>query len=523
MGIAASLVHSARSQGVADLLRRTALRLPNKVALRAADTAWSYGEFHSLSVRVARGFADLGTVPGDRVAVIAHNSPIFACLRYALAARGLVLVPINSMLGAEEIAFILRDSGAKVLCVDRNLVSVAKQAASKNTKVASLVWMHDEDAPSQDMKSFRALANAAAETSAAVDARSPLQILYTSGTESLPKGVMLSHEAVISQYVSCLIDGEISASDVILHAMPLFHCAQLDVFLGPAIYVGAENIITSVTRPESLLRLLDTHRVTSFFAPPTIWISLLRSSLFDRADLSSLRKGYYGASIMPVAVLEEMQARLPHTRLWNLYGQTEIAPLATVLKPEDQLRKAGSAGRPALNVETRVVNEEGRDVRVGEIGEIVHRSPQLLSGYFNNEERTAEAFLGGWFHSGDLARIDSEGYIYIVDRKKDVIKSGGENVSSREVEETIYRLPEVAEVAVVGAPDPVWIEAVIAIVVIKEGAALSENEVIGHCRSSMAGFKTPKRVLFVQTLPKSPSGKLLKRELRDWLKELAPP
>jgi len=516
-----SLVNSARSQGVADLLRRTALRLPNKIAVRGAGTAWSYREFHSLSVRAARGFADLGLELGDRVAFIARNSPIFACLRYALAVRGLVLVPINSMLGALEIAFILRDSGARVLCVDREFADVGKQAAAKATDVETFVWMHDEDPPFQDMKSFRALTNAAPGLAAAVDARCLLQILYTSGTESLPKGVVLSHEAVISQYVSCLIDGEISESDVMLHAMPLFHCAQLDVFLGPSIYVGGENIITSDTRPESLLRLLDTHRVTSFFAPPTIWISLLRSPLFDRTDLSSLRKGYYGASIMRVAVLEEMQARLPQTRLWNFYGQTEMAPLATVLKPEDQLRKAGSAGRPALNVETRIVNEEGFDVQVGEIGEIVHRSPHLLSGYFNNEERTTEAFIGGWFHSGDLARIDAEGYIYIVDRKKDVIKTGGENVSSREVEEMIYRLPGVAEVAVVATADRVWIEAVTAIVVMKDGAVLSEHEVISHCRSSMASFKTPKRVFFVGSLPKSPTGKLLKRELREWLKQLA--
>ena len=206
-----------------------------------------------------------------------------------------------------------------------------------------------------------------------------------------------------------------------------------------------------------------------------------------------------------------------------MYGQTEMAPLATVLKPEDQFRKAGSAGRPALNVETRIVNEQGLDVQVGEIGEIVHRSPHLLTGYFNNEERTAEAFSGGWFHSGDLARIDSEGYIYIVDRKKDVIKTGGENVSSREVEEAIYRLPGVAEVAVVSAADPIWIEAVTAVLVLKDGAVLSEQEVIAHCRSSMACFKTPKRVLFVSSLPKSPSGKLLKRELREWLKHPAPP
>src|SRR4029450_2811246 len=219
------------------------------------------------------------------------------------------------------------------------------------------------------------------------------------------------------------------------------------------------------------------HRINSFFAPPSIWIALLRSPLFDATDLSSLRKGYYGASIMPVEVLLEMQRRLPNVRLWNFYGQTEIAPLATVLKPEDQLRKAGSAGKPVLNVETRVVNDQMQDVPPGEVGEIVHRSPQLPSGYFSDPEKTAAAFEGGWFHSGDLATIDDEGYITVVDRKKDMIKSGGENVASREVEEMIYRLPAVSEVAVVGLPDPYWIEAVTAVIVAKQGQPLDADTV----------------------------------------------
>jgi len=210
-----------------------------------------------------------------------------------------------------------------------------------------------------------------------------------------------------------------------------------------------------------------------------------------------------------------LQRRLPNVQFWNFYGQTEIAPLATVLKPEDQLRKAGSAGKPALNVETRVVNDDMEDVAVGEVGEIVHRSPHLLSGYYNNPEKTAEAFIGGWFHSGDLATVDDEGYITVVDRRKDMIKTGGENVASREVEEMIYRLPEVSEVAVVGLPDPRWIEAVTAIVVVKAGQSLTESAVIDHCAKAMAHFKTPKRVIFVDSLPKNPSGKLLKRELRQ--------
>jgi fatty-acyl-CoA synthase len=300
-----------------------------------------------------------------------------------------------------------------------------------------------------------------------------------------------------------------------LHALPLYHCAQLDVFLGPAVYVGATSIVTAKPTPDNLLPLIARHRITSFFAPPTVWIALLRSPLFDATDLSSLRKGYYGASIMPVEVLKELKQRLPAVGFWNLYGQTEIAPLATMLGPDDQLRKPGSCGRAVLNVETRVVDELMRDVKPGEVGEIVHRSPHLMLGYFHDEEKTKAAFAGGWFHSGDLATIDDEGFITVVDRKKDMIKSGGENVASREVEEMIYRLPAVSEVAVIGVPHPKWVEAVCAVVVVKAGQQLRETDVVDHCSQHMAGFKVPKAVVFVDALPKNPSGKLLKRELRQ--------
>jgi fatty-acyl-CoA synthase len=287
------------------------------------------------------------------------------------------------------------------------------------------------------------------------------------------------------------------------------------VFLGPAIYVGGSNVITAKPTPENLLPLMERHRISSFFAPPTVWISLLRSPLFAATDLSSLRKGYYGAAIMPVEVLREMAQRMPHVRLWNLYGQTEIAPLATMCGPEDQLRKPGSCGRAVLNVETRVVDERMRDVAPGEVGEIVHRSPHLMLGYFHDDERTRAAFEGGWFHSGDLATIDEEGYITVVDRKKDMVKSGGENVASREVEETIYRMPQVSEVAVVGLPHPRWVEAVVAVIVVKAGQSLAEDAVLAHCAQHLASFKVPKAVVFADTFPKNPSGKLLKRELRQ--------
>jgi fatty-acyl-CoA synthase len=320
---------------------------------------------------------------------------------------------------------------------------------------------------------------------------------------------------VIDQYVSCIIEGEMAEADVVLHALPLYHCAQLDVFLGPSVYLGSTSVITAKPTPDHLLPLIERHRISQFFLPPTVWIAVLRSPLFAQSDLSSLRKGYYGASIMPVAVMRELIERIPQMRIWNFYGQTEIAPLATVLKPEDQLRKPGSAGKPAINVETRVVDDQMRDVAVGEVGEIVHRSPQLLLGYFHDAERTAAAFEGGWFHSGDLATIDDEGYISVVDRKKDMIKTGGENVASREVEEALYRLAGVSEVAVIGLPHPRWIEAVTAVVVPKPGVELSEAQVIAHCAGQLAHFKAPKAVVFVDVLPKNPSGKLLKRELRQ--------
>jgi fatty-acyl-CoA synthase len=423
------------------------------------------------------------------------------------------------MLKADEVAYILRHAGAMLLATDSGLAPVARAAAALDTSVREFVWLPSEDPsePESDMTTFDALA---ATSSGPLP---PLQlapgdlaqIVYTSGTESSPKGAMLTHDAVLWQYVSCVIDASIEGGDLPLHALPLYHCAQLDVFLGPSIYVGCTNVVTAKPVPENLLPLIERHRITSFFAPPTVWIALLRSPLFDRTDLSSLKKGYYGASIMPVEVLRELAERLPAVRLWNLYGQTEIAPLATMLGPDEQLTKPGSCGRAVVNVETRVVDDAMRDVEPGEVGEIVHRSPHLMLGYFQDDERTKAAFEGGWFHSGDLATIDAEGYISVVDRKKDMIKTGGENVASREVEEVIYRLTQVSEVAVVGAPHPKWVEAVVAVVVVKHGHALDEKAVLAHCAAAMAGFKVPKRVVFVEALPKNPSGKLLKRQLRE--------
>ena len=506
-----------RSQTIADVLRRTAQRVPTKVAIICGDTEWTYGELHTRVDRLAAGLVAAGVRPGDKVAMLARNSHGFVAVRFALARMGAVLVPINFMLKSQEVAFILQHSGARMLVTDTELSAIATEAAALGTQVVSFVWIPSEhtSTPVSGMLSFETLCECQDPLPAAPHGSGDVaQIVYTSGTESSPKGAMLTHDAVLWQYVSCVVDIGIESGDRMLHALPLYHCAQLDVFLGPAIYMGCTNVVTALPTPDNLIPLLERLAISSFFAPPTVWIALLRSPSLDPARLAALRKGYYGASIMPVEVLRELASRLPNVQLWNLYGQTEIAPLATILRPEDQLRKAGSCGRATLNVETRVVNEQMGDVAVGEVGEIVHRSPHLMVGYFNDDARTQAAFEGDWFHSGDLGVIDDEGYITVVDRKKDMIKTGGENVASREVEEAIYALAGVSEVAVIGLPDAKWVEAVAAVIVPKEGVSLTPSEVIAHCRAHLAGFKVPKHVMLATALPKNPSGKVLKRELR---------
>ena len=306
-----------------------------------------------------------------------------------------------------------------------------------------------------------------------------------------------------------------SGDDVEIHSLPLYHCAQLDNFLATDIYLGATSIILPRPEPEVVLRAIERHGVTNYFAPPTVWISLLRSPVFDDVDLSSLRKGYYGASPMPTEILHEMRERLPNLRLWNFYGQTEMAPLASALGPAEQDAHAGAAGRPVVNVETVILDDNDVPVSAGTVGEIAHRSPHLMLGYLDDEDKTAQAFSGGWFHSGDLGFYDEHGLLHVVDRKKDMIKTGGENVASREVEEVLYRHSGIEEAAVFGVPHPVWVEAVVAAVVARAGTSLTADDVLSHCRDHLAGFKSPKQVFFVDSLPKNPSGKLLKRDLRQ--------
>ncbi len=509
----------ARRQALGDLLRRSARRHGDQLAVRDDDVARTYAELDADANRVARALIARGIGRGDRVALLARNSVAYVQAIFGVARAGAVLVPINFMLGAGEVRFVLKHSGAVALLAQDALLEVAA-AAAEGRDLRARVVLGGADG---DWEAFADLLGHAdaSEPELVLEPDAPAQVLYTSGTESRPKGAVLAHSALYAQYASVVIDGGMAPDDVELHAMPLFHCAQQHCFLVPGLQLGAVNHILPAPDPAVLLERVERERITKLFVPPTVWIGLLRHPDFDTRDLSSLRKGYYGAAIMPVEVLGELGRRLPEMRLWNFYGQTEMAPLALILRPEEQVPKAGSAGRASLHVETRVVRPDGADVDVGEPGEIVHRSPHATLGYLDDPEKTAEAFRDGWFHSGDLGTLDDEGYVTVVDRIKDMIKTGGENVASREVEEAVYEHPAVAEVAVIGIPHPTWIEAVVAVVVLRDGDEVSAEALRAHVRERLAGFKVPKAVAFTEAMPKNASGKLLKRELRDRFASLA--
>src|SRR5215218_6778274 len=512
-------VARARQHAVGDLLHRTARRYPDKPAIVAGDVRMSFAEFDASVNSAAHALAERGLAKGDRLALLSHNSWQFGVLAFATAKLGVVLVPVNFMLGPDEIAYILGHSGARGIVAEDALAPTAEKAlAAAGLEDGIRGWIPlSGAAPADGWEDVDPWWRSGEDSSPVVDVADddPLRLMYTSGTESRPKGVMLSSRSLISQYVTCIVDGGMSADDVEVHALPMYHCAQLDCFFSVDVYLGATSIILPAPDAATILATVAREKVTKLFCPPTVWISLLRHPDFDTTDLSSLRTGYYGASPMPVGGLRELQRRLPDVRLWNFYGQTEMAPLATILRPHEQLERAGSAGRAALNVETRLVDDDGNPVPPGEVGEIVHRSPHAALGYYEDEEKTAEAFAGGWFHSGDLGVMTEDGYLSVVDRKKDMIKTGGENVASREIEEAIYELDGVAEVAVFGISHPHWIEAVTAVVVPKPGAALTAEDVDAHARAKLAGYKRPKYVVLADSLPKNPSGKILKRDLRE--------
>ncbi|MEV7285101.1 acyl-CoA synthetase [Streptomyces sp. NPDC093252] len=490
--------HHSTVDGV---LRRSARRTPARVAVEYRDRAWTYADLDDAVSRAASVLRTLGTAPGDRVAAFGHNSDAYLIAFLACARAGLVHVPVNQNLTGDDLAHLIRQSGATLVLTDPDL-------ADRLPDGVRTLPLRDADG-----SLLARLPGAPPHDGHEARSEDLVQLLYTSGTTARPKGAMMTHRALVHAYLSAITALDLSAGDRPVHALPLYHSAQMHVFLLPYLAVGATSVLLDAPDGDRILDLVEQGRADSLFAPPTVWIALSQRPDFATRDLRGLRKAYYGASIMPVPVLERLRARLPDLAFYNCFGQSEIGPLATVLGPDEHEGRMDSCGRPVLFVDARLVDEHGRDVPHGTPGEIVYRSPQLCEGYWDDPEATAEAFRDGWFHSGDLAVRDADGYLTVVDRVKDVINSGGVVVASRQVEDVLYTHGAVAEAAVIGLPDDRWIEAITAVVVAR--SEVSEAALIAHARDRLPHFKAPKRVFFVDVLPRNAGGKILKRELRD--------
>ncbi len=377
--------HGSTVDGV---LRRSARRTPARIAVEYGDRSWTYEELDAAVSRAATVLRDEGLAPGDRVGAYGHNSDAYLIAFLACARAGLVHVPVNQNLTGDDLAYIVGQSGSTLVLADPDL------AGRLPGGVRTL--------PLRDAAGSLL---ARLDTARAYDGPEPgagdlVQLLYTSGTTALPKGAMMTHRALVHEYLSAITALDLSAGDRPVHALPLYHSAQMHVFLLPYLAVGATNTVLEAPDGDRLFDLIETGRADSLFAPPTVWIGLANRPDFATRDLGGLRKAYYGASIMPVPVLRRLRERLPSLAFYNCFGQSEIGPLATVLGPAEHEGRMDSCGRPVLFVEARVVDEDGKDVPDGTPGEIVYRSPQLCEGYWDKPEETEEAFRGGWFHSG---------------------------------------------------------------------------------------------------------------------------
>lgn len=500
-----------RGMTISDQLARHARSTPDAAALRFAGTGRTYRELEDRVTRLAAVLADRGVGHGDRVAVLALNGLEVVETFLATVRLGAIAVPVNFRLVADEVAYVLADSGAVALVVDPATAGTAAKARDRAPALTTVLTVGaDYEA---------ALAGAdPTPVERAVEESDPAFLMYTSGTTGKPKGAVLTHRNLLMHAFSHVAHLGWSSDDrVSLYGAPLFHIAAVSGMLPTLLYGGTFVLTRSgAFDPAATLDEIVAERVSSCFFVPAAWQAVVAVPGIAERDLSALRRISWGAAPASTTLLRSMMAAFPAAELVTAFGQTECAPVTCFLRGEDALRKIGSVGTPMLNVEVRVVDEAMVDVPRGEVGEIVYRSPMVMRGYWGKPDATAEAFTGGWFHSGDLVRQDEDGYFFVVDRKKDMIISGGENVYCAEVEDVLAAHPGVAEVALIGVPDARWGEAPLAVVAPRDPAAPpSPAELTAWCRERLAGYKCPREFTVVGALPRNPSGKVLKTQLRQ--------
>ncbi|UGS35164.1 long-chain-fatty-acid--CoA ligase [Capillimicrobium parvum] len=492
------------SANLAGILTDSAARDADRIALKLDDAEVSYGVLDEGSARVAGMLRERGVQPGDRVGIMLPNVPYFAVVYYGILRLGAVVVPMNVLLKGREVAFYCKDPGSKVLFAWHGFAEAAEHGAQE-AGVADVVIV----APGE----FEKLV-AAAEPVRDVadrDASDTAVILYTSGTTGTPKGAELTHDN-LRRNADCSRDlFDAGPGDVVLGALPLFHSFGQTCGLNASIAGGAMLTLIPRFDPGKALEIMQRDAVTIFEGVPTMYGALLHHPERDRFDLSSLRVCASGGAAMPVEVMRGFEEAFG-CQVLEGYGLSETSPVASFNHP-DRPSKPGSIGTPIEGVDMKVVDDDGRELPAGEVGEIVIRGHNLMKGYWNRPDATAEAIRDGWFHTGDMARVDEDGYFFIVDRKKDLIIRGGYNVYPREVEEVLYEHPAVREVAVVGMPHDEWGEEVGAAVALKDGENVSADELRAYVKENVASYKYPREIWFVDELPKGPTGKILKREI----------
>ena len=488
-------------------------------ALVSGDVRLDYRTFVDRVARLAAALRDLGMGDGDRVAMLAANGQHYIEYYFGVLWGGGVIVPINSRFALPEMIEQIRDAGPTILIVDGNFAETGAQLAESAPSVRALVYAGAGKAPAKALDYETVLAGARPSEDALRGGEDLACIFYTGGTTGRSKGVMLSHRNLWANVAVTAGRLGFNESMVSLHAGPLFHLAAGARVFTTAMLGGKHVVIPRFT-PADVLNAIARDKVTVATFVPTMLSMLLELPDLDSYDLSSLRMITYGASPMPEALLTECMKRFPAVRFGQSYGMTELSPVATILGPEDHLpdapkRRLRSAGRPIWSAEVRVVDEKDCELPFGKVGEIVVRGPMVMQGYWNKPELSAETLRGGWMHTGDSGYFEADGYLYIADRIKDMIISGGENVYSTEVENAICSHPGVLQCAVIGIPDARWGEAVHAVVVQRPAAALTDADIIAHCRGLIAGYKCPRSVdIRDEALPLSSVNKINKVELR---------
>jgi fatty-acyl-CoA synthase len=497
-------------------LRATAKRVPQRDALVFGEKRYTYAELDKQVDRVAAVLAERGISKGDRVALMAGNCDRVVITYYAAHRLGAIFVPINPASTTPELDYLMRDSGAAALIFDPAVESVVRTAVADGLpNTLQIFGMADVDG-------FADLFALAADhqgppVQVQVDESDDAQILYTSGTTGKPKGALFDHHRMLWVAVGCIATCGMTDGDRFLHVAPLYHAAELCLLMSGTL-IGATHIVHAKFDPADVLNTLVREQITMFFGVPTMYQFLLRLPDLASCDLSAWRTGMFGAAPMPASAVEKLTATLPNVNLIQLCGQTEAGP-SGIFADRDQVRERPDAsGRQAMVMtECRIADQDGNDVAPGDVGELLLRGETIMKGYWNKPEATAETIRDGWLHTGDLIRLDPDGYMTVVDRLKDMIITGGRNVYSVEVENAIAAHPSVNDCAVIAKPHPEYGESIVAVAVLNDNTSLNLAELRDFCRDHISAYKLPHELMITDQIPRNASGKILKRQLRDSL------